>query len=201
MQYAVMLSSVGADKPDRTGPVLGLRNLEQKLEQIAGLNALFLRAGYFLENILPQVGVIKSFGNMVGPLKGDLPLPMIAARDVGASAAQALMELNFHGKRAQELLGARDLSYAETAKIVGAGIGRPGLRYRQMPGMLLKPALQRIGMSSSMVNLLLEMSDALNSGYMAPLEGRSIANTTPTTAETFVAEIFMPAYQRASVTV
>ncbi len=56
VRYAVALSSFGADKSDRTGPVLGLHALEQKLEAIAGLNVVLLRAGYFMENILPQVG-------------------------------------------------------------------------------------------------------------------------------------------------
>ncbi len=50
-------------------------------------------------------------------------------------------------------------------------------------------------MSSSMADLLLEMSDSLNSGYMKVLEPRSPKNTTPTTIETFVAEVFVPAYR------
>ena len=55
VKYAVTLSSIGADKADKTGPVVGLRTLEQLLETIAGLNVLFLRAGYFMEHLLPQV--------------------------------------------------------------------------------------------------------------------------------------------------
>ena len=66
IKYAVVLSSVGADKSQGTGPVAGLHNLEQKLEEIPGLNALFLRAGYFMENLLPQAGVIKAMGIMAG---------------------------------------------------------------------------------------------------------------------------------------
>jgi len=46
-----------------------------------------------------------------------------------------------------------------------------------------------------MADLLLEMADALNSGHMKVLEPRSSANTTPTTLEAFVAEIFLPAYR------
>ena len=195
VKYAVVLSSFGADKSDQTGPVLGLHNLEKKLEGISGLNALFLRAGYFMENILPQVSVIQSFGNMAGPVKEDLPLPMIATRDIGAVAAEALLKLNFERKRPHELQGPRDVAYAEVAKIVGAAIGNPDLEYRHLPAALLKPALTQIGMSSNMADLLLEMADALNSGYMKMLEPRSPETATPTTLETFVAEIFVPAYR------
>jgi uncharacterized protein YbjT (DUF2867 family) len=195
VKYAVALSSFGADKPDKTGPVIGLHNLEKKLEGISGLNALFLRAGYFMENILPQVDVIKSFGSMAGPVKEDLFLPFIATRDIGAFAAEALLKLNFQGKRPRELQGARDLAYTEVAKVVGAGIGKPDLAYKRLPAALLKPALTQMGLSSNMVDLLLEMADALNSGYMKMLEPRSPENTTPTALETFVTEVFVPAYQ------
>ena len=61
VEYAVVLSSIGADKPEKTGPVVGLHNLEQKLNGVAALKAFYLRAGYFMENLLPQVGVIQSF--------------------------------------------------------------------------------------------------------------------------------------------
>lgn len=195
IKYAVVLSSIGADKASGTGPVAGLHNLEKKLEGIAGLNALFLRAGYFMENILPQAGIIKAMGIMAGPLREDLPVAMIATRDIGAFAAEALLKLDFAGKTAHELQGSRDVAYAEVAKIVGAAIGNPSLAYRQVPAAQLKPALMQMGMSSSMVDLLLEMSDALNSGHMKTLEPRSPATTTPTTLETFVAEVFLPAYQ------
>jgi uncharacterized protein YbjT (DUF2867 family) len=195
VKHAVVLSSFGADKPDRTGPVVGLHNLEEKLNGIAGLNALYLRAGYFMENTLPQVSVIKSFAMMAGPVRADLPLPMIATRDIGAVAAEALLKLDFEGKRSRELLGARDVTYAEAARVIGDAIGKPGLSYTQMPAAQLKPALTQMGMSSNMADLLLEMADALNSGYMRALEPRSPQNTTPTTFETFVAEEFVPRFQ------
>jgi uncharacterized protein YbjT (DUF2867 family) len=195
VNFVVALSSVGADKPDRTGPVVALHNLEQKLGAISGLNVLSLRAGYFMENVLAQVGIIQALGNLAGPVRSDLPVSMIANRDVGAAAANALLKLDFTGKRTRELLGARDLTYLDAARIIGSAIGKQSLGYFQAPAEQLKPALTRMGMSPNMVDLLLEMTDAMNSGYMKPLEPRSPANTTPTTFETFVADEFLPAYR------
>jgi uncharacterized protein YbjT (DUF2867 family) len=195
VKYAVVLSSVGADKSHGTGPVAGLHSLEKKLEGISGLNVLFLRAGYFMENILPQAGVIKSIGSMAGPVKEDLPLPMIATHDIGAFAAEALLKLDFLRTSTHELQGPRDVTYAQVAKIVGAAIGKADLAYKLVPAAQLKPVLMQMGMSSNMADLLLEMADALNSGHMKMLEPRSSATTTPTTLEAFVAEIFLPAYQ------
>jgi uncharacterized protein YbjT (DUF2867 family) len=192
--HAVVLSSVGADKPEKTGPVVGLRNLEQKLSGVAGLNALYIRAGYFMQNTLAQIAVIKNFGVLGGPLRADLPVAMIAARDIGNWAAEELLQLSFAGKQARELLGQRDVTYREVASVIGKAIGKPNLTYSQFPPQLIKPALLQSGMSSSMADLILEMSEALNSGYMAPLEPRSAQNTTPTPIETFVAEELVPRF-------
>ena len=195
IKYAVVLSSVGADKSQGTGPVAGLHSLEKKLEGVPGLNALFLRPGYFMENLLPQAGVIKAMGMMAGPVSEDLPLQMIATRDIGAYAAEALLKLDFIGKSTHELQGPRDVTYVEAAKIVGASIGKEDLIYKLVPPAQLKLVLMQMGMSANMADLLLEMAGALNSGHMKMLEPRSPANTTPTTLESFVADVFLPAYR------
>lgn len=195
LKHAVVLSSYGADKPDRTGPVVGLHNLEEKLEGVAGLNALYLRAGYFMENLLPQIWVINTLGFMAGPVRADLALPMIATHDVGTVAAEALLKLNFEGKKSRELQGPRDVSYTEAAGIIGAAIAKPGLTYQQLPAAQLRPAFQQMGMSPSQADLLLEMAEALNTKHLRMLEPRSSANSTPTTVESFIAETFVPPYR------
>jgi len=133
-------------------------------------------------------------GMMAGPLKGDLSLPMIATRDIGEYAAGTLAKLNFSGKQTRELLGARDVTMKEAALIVGKAIGKAGLSYTNAPAMMLKPAMVGMGMSGNVVDLLLEMSDALNSGHMVALEKRSAENTTPTTLEWFATNVFAPAF-------
>lgn len=192
----VALSSVGADKPDRTGPVVGLYNLEQKLNRIQGVNVLHLRAGYFMENTLPQANAIRQMGSAAGPLRPDLKVPMIATRDIGAAAADALLHPSFHGKQSRELLGQRDLDYTEVARIIGQAIGKPELKYVQAPDDQFRAVLVHMGMSEQFAGLLLEMTAAMNSGYMRPLEPRTSKNTTPTSFETFVAEVFVPAYRQ-----
>ncbi len=196
--HVVTLSSIGADKADRTGPVVGLHYLEQQLNAIDGLNVLHLRAGYFMENTLAQIGMIRLTGTTVGPLRPDLKLPMIATKDIGGVAANALLNLDFAQKRTRELLGQRDISMSEVARIIGNAVGKPDLRYTQAPDEQVRPVLIQLGMSANVANLLLEMSAALNSGHMRALETRSVQNTTPTSYETFVREEFLPAYKGKS---
>jgi uncharacterized protein YbjT (DUF2867 family) len=194
----VTLSSIGADKSAGTGPVVGLRNLEEKLNSVEGLNVLHLRAGYFMENTLAQVGAIRMMGSTVGPVRPDLKLPMIATRDIGDAAADALLRLEFRGKQTLELQGQRDLDYTEAATIIGKAIGNPGLGYIHAPEDQIRAALVQMGMSDNLAGLILEMADALNRGHMRALEPRSSSNTTPTSFETFVAEAFVPAYKQAA---
>lgn len=191
----VALSSIGADKARGTGPVLGLYNLEQKLNQISSANVLHLRAGYFMENTLPQANAIRQAGNVVTPLRPDLKLSIIATRDIGCAAADALLHPSVHGKQTRELLGQRDLTYTEVAAIIGKAIGKPDLKYVRVPDDQFRAVLVQMGMSDQFSKLLLEMIGALNSGHMRALEPRASQNTTPSTFETFVAESFVPAYQ------
>ena len=72
IKNVVSLSSVGADKPSGTGPIVGLRNLELKLNQIDGVNLLHLRAGYFMENTLPQAAIIRAMGSAIGPVRAEI---------------------------------------------------------------------------------------------------------------------------------
>lgn len=148
-----------------------------------------------MENTLPQAGVIKTMGKMVGPVRSDLSLPPIASRDIGVAAAGALEKLDFIGHETRELLGQRDLTYIEIARIIGAAIGKTDLTYVQLPADQMIPALTQIGMSNNMATLLCEMADSLNTGYMRALEPRSAKTTTPTSFEDFVQKVFVPAYK------
>ncbi|HUJ94530.1 MAG TPA: NAD(P)H-binding protein [Terriglobales bacterium] len=193
--YAVSLSSVGADKPDKTGPVVGLHNLEQKLNKISGLSVLHLRPGYFMENTLGQAGAIHAGGMTAGPFPADLKIPMIATRDIAAVAAEELLKLDFAHKQIRELHGQRDLDMNEVTAILGKAVGRPEIRYHQLPDEQFRAALMSFGMSADYANLILEMAAAMVSGHMRMLEPRSVKNTTPTSYETFVADTFLPAFQ------
>ncbi|MCM3905793.1 MAG: NAD(P)H-binding protein [Pyrinomonadaceae bacterium] len=199
VKHSVSLSSVGADKAEGTGPVAGLHYLEQTLNRMPELNVLHLRPGYFMENTLAQIGIIQTMDMTAGPVRADLKMPMIATRDIGAAAADALAALDFNGKQTRELLGQRDLSYTEATTIIGQAIGKPDLNYLQLPDEQVRAAFLQMGMSANVAELILEMSNALNSGHMRALEQRSAENTTPTSFEAFVEEEFVPHFRGKSI--
>src|SRR6201984_3296535 len=194
LHYAVYLSSYGAHVPEGTGPVTGLHSSEQKLNAISSLNVLHLRAAYFMENNLAAISMIQEMGMFGGALLPDLKLPMIATRDVGDYAAQRLLDLDFSGKQTRELLGERDLSMAEATAVIARGIGKPDLRYEQFPYDQVQHVLEQMGMPPKKAAVYIEMFKAINAGVLAAQEPRSRENTTPTSFEEFVQEVFAPAY-------
>ncbi len=192
--YAVTLSSIGAQHAEGTGPILGLHSMEQKINRIPGLHVLHLRPAQFMENLLMNIGALRSMGVLPGPAPADVPMPWIATRDIGAYVAERLAARNFSGHTTQELLGPREYTMKEVAAIVGKAIGKPGLEYMQAPLAAIETALVQAGMPKGSAALLIEMMGGANKGLLNPQEPRSAKNTTPTTLEWFASEVFAPAY-------
>ena len=196
LRYAVHLSSYGAQVPEGTGPVAGLHSSEEKLNAISGLNVLHLRAAYFMENNLAAIGMIHRMGLVGNALLPDVKLPMVATRDVGDYAAQRLLQLDFSGKQTRELLGERDLSMTEATAVIGRGIGKPDLRYQQFPYDQVQQVLTDLGVPPKGAAMYIEMYKAINAGVLVPLEPLSPENSTPTSIEQFVQDVFAAAYHR-----
>jgi uncharacterized protein YbjT (DUF2867 family) len=197
VRFVVNLSSIGAQHAQGTGPIVGLHNQEQKLNRIAGLNVLHLRAAYFMENLFLSMAPLRATGTLPGGMRGDVGIPWIATRDIGSYAAGRLAARDFSGNSIQELHGQRDLSMNEAAAIVGKAIGRNDVKYVQLPKPALAGALLEMGLPGRTAKLILEMWDGANAGLIAPQEARSAKSSTPTSLETFVSEVFAPAYLRA----
>lgn len=188
VRRVVALSSVGADLPDGTGFIASLHAQEQRLRRLDA-DVLILRPGSFFENFYASLEVIREQGCVADSVAPDVALPMIAAADIAAAAAAALLAADWSGVVVRELLGPRDLTYAEATAIIGAHLGRPDLPYVQLPYDEMAGLLAASGMSSDAARLQVEMTRAFNEGRVVSREGRTAANTTPTRFEDFAAAL------------
>jgi uncharacterized protein YbjT (DUF2867 family) len=200
LRYAVHLSSFGAHVPEGTGPIAGLHSSEQRLNAIGGLNVLHLRAGYFMENNLAAISMVHAMAILGHAVLPHLKIPMIATRDIGEYAARRLLNLDFSGKQTRELLGERDLSMNEATAIIARGIGKPDLRYVQFPYEEVQQVFMQMGVPAKTAGQFIEMYKAMNEGVAAAQEPRSPENTTPTSFEKFVQDVFVPAYHGKAAT-
>ena len=194
----VNLSSIGAQHPDGTGPIKGLHRQEQRLNRLPGLNVLHLRPGYFMENQLWNIPTIKQQGVNGSPMRGALPVEMIATRDIAAKTAELLEQLKFRGQSVVELSGPKPLTLNEATATLGKAIGKPDLKYVQFSYEDATQAMLGIGMKPSIVSLMIEMQRGFNEGRVA-FEGRPVRGTT--SFEEFARAVFAKAYQGEAVAV
>lgn len=189
VKYIVNLSSQGAHLPDKTGPIKGLHDQEERLNRLSGVNILHMRPAYFMENLLANIDMIKNANMMGSAIRGDMSIPVIATKDIARFAAERLLKRDFSGISVRDLLGRRDISMNETAAIIAKKIDKPGLKYMQFSYEETEKALIGMGFSIDIAGLFVEMSKAINEGLIMNTP-RTVENTTETSFEEF-AEIFI----------
>lgn len=194
VKKVVALSSVGAQHESGTGPIAGLHEFEETIKRVSGVSAVFLRPTYFMENFLHSIPMIKNAGFNGGLVRADLKMPMIATRDIAVVGAHYLAEPTFKGHSVRQLLGPKDLTFAEATSILGDAIGKPDLPYATFSEEDFKQGLLAAGFSESVANSYIEMEHAMNQGLVGGSE-RSADNTTATTLEEFAADTFVPAFK------
>jgi uncharacterized protein YbjT (DUF2867 family) len=138
-----------------------------------------------MENLYMMLDAIRGMDMLPMPIPGDLPVAMIATKDIGAEAARRLMALDFDGHHIKELLGPRDYTLSEVAAIVGAAIGKPDLPFVTVPEEAAAAGFEQMGVHPATVATFMEMYRGFGNGRIVALEARSAANTTPTTLEEF----------------
>ncbi len=196
VQHVVFLSSHGAHLPDKTGPIKGLRDVERKLDELEGVNIQILRPTFFMENLLSNVDLIKNMGIAGGGIKPDVQFAMIATQDIAQAASEHLIRGDFSGKSVRELLGERDVSMNEVARILGQKIGKPDLTYVHFSAEEEKKGLMDYGMSKDFSDQMVELNQAISDGLIAVNLERTPDNTTKTTIEEF-ADFFAQVYGQA----
>ena len=198
LKQAVNLSSIGADQPAGTGPVVGLHHQEARLNAIEGLTVAHLRPAYFMENLLANIGMIQHMGITGGALRPDLSFPMIATQDIAAKAAELLDGGRFENHSVHYLLGPRNYSQPEATAAIAQAIGRPELPYVPFSYEDAKKGMLGTGLSESMASLYIEMIQTMNEEKAMVHEERTAARTTPTTLAEFVQTTFVPAFRSAA---
>ena len=175
--HVAVLSSVGAEKPSGTGPIVTAHNLEQVLATLTHTKVTTIRAAYFMENILASAhpmqhdGVLPVFGG------GEAyPFPMIATADIGATAATALLAPPA-ASRWIELSGPADQSFNDAAAAASQILGRP-VKTVVVPIEQLVPTFVGFGFSANVAGLYREMTEAFGKGLGFEGKGERLRGTT-----------------------
>jgi uncharacterized protein YbjT (DUF2867 family) len=127
----VVYSSVGgAERHTGIPHFESKRRVEERLSEL--VPATFLRPTFFMENLAPQLAPDQRGDIVVRlPLAADVPLQMVAVRDIGAAAARLLIDPTVVDGGAIEIAG-DELTLDEVAERVGRVLGRRA-RFEEVP--------------------------------------------------------------------
>ncbi|EKU46107.1 MULTISPECIES: NmrA family NAD(P)-binding protein [Brevibacterium] len=173
--HVVMLSSGGADLTTGTGPITGLHRLEEAL-RATGTRLTALRSGHFQEKVADVIDLARATGLYpVFASSAEVPVPMVATRDLGAAAARALLEPPETSETVDVIGPTR--SEQEVAEVLGRGLGRE-LTVDLVPAPAWAGALTEAGFRPHVAESLAELYRADEAGLLAPRGDRSVTVTT-----------------------
>jgi uncharacterized protein YbjT (DUF2867 family) len=173
--HVVILSSVGADLATGNGPIKGLHYLEGAL-RATGAALTAVRAGYFQENVGNSLTPAKAMGIFPNfAPSADYPMPQIATKDIGLTAAAALLSPAPGG----EIIDLHGPSYSirQVAEKLGNALGKT-LQIVDIPQEGWVGAMMQGGMSQHVAEVFAEMYAGFASGNIRPGGGRFVQGTT-----------------------
>jgi uncharacterized protein YbjT (DUF2867 family) len=183
----VFQSSVGAEARSGFGDIDGLGGTEDLFNN-TGAYVTHLRCGYFFTNLLMDLESLRA-GVLATTLPVDHRMPWVDPRDIGDVAAARLLAPDWTGVRSLGVLGPRDLSFTEVARIVADAVGRP-LAAEQVPENDVADGLRAAGLTEAQINGVLGMSRG-QLGF-SPENPRNSLSGTPTTLGAWAYENLRP---------
>jgi uncharacterized protein YbjT (DUF2867 family) len=163
LPHVVLLSSAGAEHEEGTGPIRALHVAEREIAA-TGTTLTAIRAAYFMENWASALGML---GQGVLPtfLPPAVPLPQVATRDIGLTAAAALAEPP-RASQVIQLSGPRDDSPDDVAAALSA-LTDKAVTAQQAPLDAVVSTFTSFGLSTAIAELFREMYAAIASGRVA----------------------------------
>ena len=165
VKKVVNLSSVGADLDSGCGPVSGLHRVENELNALPGVDVKHLRPGYFYNNLLSNIGMIKGMNIMGSNLKPDSQLAVAEISDIAERAASFLLDPSFTGK-SYEYIISDIITPGGITSSIGKEIGKPELPWVEFTDEQSIEGMKQAGLSEEIARNYTEMNAAIRSGKM-----------------------------------
>lgn len=174
VRHVALLSSVGAELSEKSGPILGLHWLEDGLRG-SGAILTAARAGYFQENVLGMLEPARKQGIYPTFTPKDFEMPMIATRDIGEEIARILAT----GASKHNVVDIHGPAYSAVriAAIVGKLLGRT-LQIVEVPPEGHVAAMVQAGFPSNVAEMFAELNAAAAAGRLRPVGDRLVQGKT-----------------------
>ncbi|MFW5662375.1 MAG: NmrA family NAD(P)-binding protein [Bacteroidota bacterium] len=178
----VFLSVQGAEK----SKVIPHRKIEILIEE-SGIPYVFLRPGYFMQNLTNElIDDIQAKNKIIIPA-GDAKFNWIDGMDIGQASARILMDFDKHSEKVYNLTGTEQINFNEVAGMISDITGRkieyesPGLiRYYRMKKK------QDIPRAKIIVMMMIHFLPRIQSQSPLSEDLKSITGKNPITLDDFI---------------
>jgi uncharacterized protein YbjT (DUF2867 family) len=190
----VNLSSIGAHLESGTGPIMGLHDVEQILNQLDNVAVKHLRPAIFYNNFFFDIALIKSQNIMGNNYSKEKRLIMVHPKDIAEVAAYELQN-SFTGKSYRYIIS-EERNISDIVRILGTSIGKPELSWVQFTNEQTLAGMTASGiMPSNIANLYVELGTAIDKGILWEDYDRSKPEITgKIKLVDFAKEVFAPVY-------
>jgi uncharacterized protein YbjT (DUF2867 family) len=166
VKRVVNLSSIGAHLDRGSGILLGARNVEKILNELSSDVAItHIRPTSFYYNLFGYVDTIESEGFIAANYGADDKIPWVSPIDIAAVIAEEIVT-PLVGRKVR-YVASEELTGNETARILGAAIGKPDLKWIIITNEQMLTGLEAAGMNPQIAAGLVEMYASLHSGLLA----------------------------------
>jgi uncharacterized protein YbjT (DUF2867 family) len=170
VQRVVLLSSIGAQHAEKTGPIIPCHYAEQQLAALTQTQCTFLRSAYFMENLPSFMGAIRGQGVLPVLFSPSRKVAMVSVQDIGRFAASALVE-SIPAHQVVEIGGPTEQSFEEVAALFSKALGS-AVQAVQVPEGSIVDALTSVGMPRPTAELYREMAMGVDAGRVAFERGK-----------------------------
>ncbi|WP_374949190.1 NmrA family NAD(P)-binding protein [Mucilaginibacter sp.] len=166
VKRVINLSTIGAHLEKGSGILIGAHDVEQILNELPEeVNIVHMRPTSFYYNLLPYIYAIKATGVIAQNYGADSIIPWVSPNDI-AQAIFEEVEAAYNGRKVR-YVASEEVTGNETARILGAAIGKPDLKWVLISSEEVLNNMISIGMNKRIAAGLVEMYDSLYNGLLA----------------------------------
>ncbi|MGN6341342.1 MAG: NmrA family NAD(P)-binding protein [Ginsengibacter sp.] len=157
VKCVVNLSSIGAHTDKGNGILASAYKVENILKELPeDVSIKFMRPVGFYYNLFAFIPTIKKQDAIIQNYGGDKKEPWVSPLDIAAVIAEE-MEKPFSGKHIR-YIASDEVSPNEAAKILGEAIGKPGLKWQEIPDDQILQGMIAAGMNPEIAKGLVKMN-------------------------------------------
>lgn len=165
VKRVIHLSSFGADLDKGTGFILGAHHVEKILDGLSDAAVTYIRPTSFYYNLYGFVDMIKGAGFIAANYGGEDKLSFVSPKDIATAVVEEIEAPPVHRK--VRYVSSDEFTANRAAGILGAAIGKPGLKWITITSEEMLSGLEAKGMSRTLAVNFVELYACYHSGELS----------------------------------